>query len=166
MGLEHADDWQDACQYEMDAMAKNKVWVLVYLPPGRKAVKSRWVFRRKVDLCYRARVVAKGFTQILGLDYDETFSPVAQFESLRLLLVLAALEDWEIHQMDIKLAFLNGLLDEEIYMEQLKGLCRSRSPQQSLLIIESNLWIEASISRLEHSIPWSPSGLGLHAHSI
>jgi hypothetical protein len=59
-----------------------------------------------------------GFTQVQGIDYDETFSPVARFESLRLLLALAALEDWEIHQMDIKSAFLNGLLDEEIYMEQ------------------------------------------------
>ena len=117
MGSKHANNWQDACQYEMDAMAKNKVWVLIYLPPGRKAVKSRWVFRCKADLCYHTWVVAKGFTQIPGLDYDETFSPVAQFESLQLLLVLAALEDWEIHQMDVKLAFLNGLLDEEIYME-------------------------------------------------
>jgi hypothetical protein len=59
---------------------------------------------------------AKGFTQIIGIDYDETFSPVARFESLRLLLALAALEDWEIHQMDVKSTFLNGLLDEEIYM--------------------------------------------------
>ena len=93
MGSEHAGDWRDVCQYEMDAMAKNKVWVLVYLPPGSKAVTSRWVFQCKADLHYHTRVVAKGFTQILGLDYDETFSPVAQFKSLQLLLVLATLED-------------------------------------------------------------------------
>jgi hypothetical protein len=75
----------------------------------------------KIDGHYRARVVAKGFTQIPDINYDETFSPVARFESLRLLLVLAALENWEIHQMDVKSAFLNGVLNEEIYMEQPQG---------------------------------------------
>ena len=84
-------------------------------------MKSKWVFKRKADGRFRARVVAKGFTQIQGIDYDKTFSPVARFESLRLLLALAVLEDWEIHQMDVKSAFLNGLLDEEIYMEQPEG---------------------------------------------
>jgi len=79
------------------------------------------VFKRKADGHFHTRVVAKGFTQIQGIDYNETFSPVAQFESLRLLLALATLEDWEIHQMDIKSAFLNGLLDKEIYMEQPEG---------------------------------------------
>jgi transposase InsO family protein len=134
MRSEHAGDWREACQYEMDALAKNEVWVLVYLPPGRKAVKSRWVFKRKADLRYRARVVAKGFTQIFGLDYDETFSPVARFESLRLLLALAALEDWEIHQMDVKSAFLNGLLDEEIYMEQPEGFVDPDHPDKVCLL--------------------------------
>ena len=65
--------------------------------------------------------MAKGFTQIEGVDFDKTFSPVARFESLQLLLVLAMLENWEIHQMDVKLAFLHGDLDEEIYMEQPQG---------------------------------------------
>jgi hypothetical protein len=97
------------------------MWTLVDLPAGRKAVKSKWVFKWKADGCYRACLVVKGFTQIQGIDYDETFSPVAQFESLRLILALAMLEDWEIHQMDIKSVFLNGLLEEEIYMEQLEG---------------------------------------------
>jgi hypothetical protein len=121
MRLEQADQWHDTCQYEIDALAKNGTWTLVDLPTGRKAVKSKWVFKWKADGRYRARLVAKGFTQIQGIDYDETFSPVARFESLRLILALAALEDWEIHQMDIKSAFLNGLLEEEIYMEQPEG---------------------------------------------
>jgi Reverse transcriptase (RNA-dependent DNA polymerase)/Integrase core domain/gag-polypeptide of LTR copia-type/GAG-pre-integrase domain len=129
-----AETWQEACQYEMDALAKNETWVLVDLPPGRKAVKSKWVFKRKLDLRFRARVVAKGFTQIFELDYNETFSPVARFESLRLLLALAALEDWEIHQMDVKSAFLNGLLDEEIYMEQPEGFVDPDHPDKVCLL--------------------------------
>src|SRR6267154_5573930 len=95
--------------------------MLVELPSGQKAIKSKWVFKHKADGRFHARLVAKGFTQIHGIDYDETFSPVARFESLRLLLALAALEDWEIHQMDVKSVFLNGVLDEEIYMEQPQG---------------------------------------------
>jgi hypothetical protein len=121
MASDYTEEWHDVCQYEIDALAKNGTWDLVNLPAGRKAVKSKWVFKRKADGRFRARLVAKGFTQIQGLDYDETFSPVARFESLRLLLALAALEDWEIHQMDVKSAFLNGLLDEEIFMEQPQG---------------------------------------------
>ena len=116
-----AKQWSDACQYEIDALHKNDTWELTELPPGRKSIKSKWVFKLKADGRYRARLVAKGFTQIPGIDYDETFSPVARFESLRLLLALAALEDWEIQQMDVKSAFLNGVLDEEIYMEQPQG---------------------------------------------
>jgi hypothetical protein len=121
MRSEQADQWHDVCQYEIDALAKNGMWTLVDLPTGQKAVKSKWVFKRKADGRYHARLVVKGFMQIQGIDYDETFSPVARFESLRLILALAALEDWEIHQMDVKSAFLNGLLEEEIYMEQLEG---------------------------------------------
>jgi hypothetical protein len=116
-----ASEWEAACQYEIDALAKSETWDLVDLPPGRKAVKSKWVFKQKADGRYRARLVAKGFTQIPGVDFDETFSPVARFESLRMLLALAALEDWHIHQMDVKSAFLNGVLEEEIYMEQPTG---------------------------------------------
>jgi hypothetical protein len=118
MGSNDADEWHDTCQYEMDALAKLKVWKLVDLPQGRKAVKCRWVFKKKTNGSFRARLVAKGFTQVEGVDFDETFSPVARFESLRLILALATLEDWEIHQMDVNSAFLHGELDEEIFMEQ------------------------------------------------
>ena len=116
-----ADEWQKACQYKIDALHKNDTWELVNLPAGCKAVKSKWVFKLKADGHFHAWLVAKGFTQIPEIDYDKTFSPVAYFESLWLLLALAVLEDWHIHQMDVKLAFLNGMLDEEIYMEQPQG---------------------------------------------
>jgi transposase InsO family protein len=125
-----ADQWSEACQYEIDALAKNGTWELVDLPPGRKAVKSKWVFKLKADGRYRARLVAKGFTQIPGVDFDETFSPVARFESLRMLLALATLEDWHIHQMDVKSVFLNGVLDEEIFMEQPQGFITTGSETQ------------------------------------
>jgi hypothetical protein len=109
---------QEACQYEIDALAKLKVWDLEDRPKDRKVVKCKWVFEKKADGSFCARLVAKEITQIEGVDFDETFSPVACFESLQLLLALAMLEDWEIQQMDIKSAFLHGELEEEIYMEQ------------------------------------------------
>src|SRR6266850_2007724 len=121
IGSTNVDSWEEACKYEIATLDKNKTWELVDLPAGCKAVKLKWVFKHKVDSCYCARLVAKGFMQIPGLDYDETFSPIAHFESLRLLLVLAMLEDWEVHQLDVKLVFLNGVLNEEIYMEQPQG---------------------------------------------
>jgi hypothetical protein len=121
MRSSEAGEWMEVCQYEIDTLAKNGTWVLVDLLPGRKAVKSKWVFKLKSDGRYCARLVAKGFMQIPGIDFDETFSPVARFESLHMLLALAVLEDWHIHQMDVKSAFLNSKLEEEIYMEQPKG---------------------------------------------
>ncbi len=77
-----AEEWAEACQYKMDALSKNNTWELVNLPPGCKAIKSKWVFKLKADGCFHAHLVAKGFTQIPGIDYDETFSPVVCFESL------------------------------------------------------------------------------------
>jgi len=121
MGSTNADSWEEACKYEIATLDKNKTWELIDLPAGCKAVKSKWVFKHKADGHYRACLVAKGFTQIPGLDYDETFSPITHFKSLRLLLALAVLEDWEVHQLDVKSVFLNGMLNKEIYMEQPQG---------------------------------------------
>eukprot|EP00253_Pinus_taeda_P003538 PITA_03538 len=108
---------------EYRSLLANDTWDLVPLPKGRKLVRCKWVYRTKygpdgkVDK-HKARLVAKGFSQVEGIDYTETFSPVAKMNSIRLILSLAASFKWEVHQMDVKSAFLHGDLREEIYMEQ------------------------------------------------
>lgn len=110
-------------QSELNSLSTNKVWTLTDLPKGKKAVGSRWVFKTKTGADgsitrYKARLVARGFSQRYGSDYDETFSPVVRGESVRALLALATQNNMYLHQMDVETAFLNGKLEEEVYMEQ------------------------------------------------
>ena len=89
-------------------------------------MECKWVFKKKIDMdgniqIYKARLVAKGYKQIHGIDYDETYSPIAMFKSIRILLAIAAYSDYEIWQMDVKTAFLNGTLEEDVYMTQPEG---------------------------------------------
>nr|GEY30034.1 hypothetical protein [Tanacetum cinerariifolium] len=118
--------WLVAMNAEIQSMYDNKVWRLVVLPPNAKVVKCKWIYKKKTDMdgkvhIYKARLVAKGCTQTYGVDYEETFSPVADIRAIRILIAIAAYYDYEIWQMDVKIAFFNGFLEEEIYMEQLKG---------------------------------------------
>ena len=113
--------WTASMKEEISSLHERKVWELVDLPKGRKPIKGRWVFALKLDGQRKSRFVAKGFTQVFGIDYKNTFSPVVRFETLCLLLSLAALHDWEIEALDVKTVFLFGELDEEIYMEQPEG---------------------------------------------
>jgi hypothetical protein len=106
-------------------MASN-TWTLVPLPAGRKPISCKWVFKIKQGVNgeverYKARLVARGFTQTYGMDYNETFALVVKFTSICCILALAAVENMEIHQMDMKTTFFNGELEEEIYMEQPQG---------------------------------------------
>jgi len=119
-------EWECAMQEEYDSLMKNNTWTLVPLPADRKPVSCKWMFKIKQGANgeverYKARLVAKGFTQTYGVDYNETFAPIAKFTSIRCILALVALENMEIHQMDVKTAFFNGELEEEIYMEQFQG---------------------------------------------
>ena len=118
--------WERAMQEELDSIKANNTYTLVPLPPARQAIGCKWVYKIKrhadgsIDR-YKARLVAKGYSQLYGIDFTETFAPVVRFSSLRAILAIAAAKDYEIHQMDVKTAFLNGDLDEDIYMQQPDG---------------------------------------------
>ena len=120
--------WKEAMDREMESLDHAETWITVARPPGKNIVTCKWVFRlkRKADESidkYKARLVARGFTQIHGVDYYETYSPVARLPSFRMILALAARHDWEIDAFDFNSAYLNGKLNEaeEIYMEEPPG---------------------------------------------
>ena len=126
MKSEEWQEWNKAMEYEMDALEKNGTWELVPPPDDREPIGSKWTYRYKFNgdgdiTKHRARLVAQGFSQQPGIDFNETHAPVARFESFRIILALAASEDWDIEQVDIKSAYLNGHLDEEIFMRQPEG---------------------------------------------
>lgn len=107
----------------MESIEKNKTWVLTDLPEGHKAIDLKWVYKLKRDTegkiqKYKARLVAKGYVQRYGIDYEEVFAPVTRLESVRLLLALAAKNGWEVHHLDVKSAFPNGEIQEEVYVCQ------------------------------------------------
>jgi hypothetical protein len=108
-------------------MEKHDVWDLVELPPGKRAIGCKWVFRTKYNADgsiakLKARICAKGYSQVEGVDYDETYAPVARLSSLRLLLSIAASFNLEVYQMDVVTAFLLADLDDEIYMKPPPGI--------------------------------------------
>ena len=118
--------WAKAMEKEMESLRSNDVWELVEPPRNRKVIGSKWVFKKKVNADgavehYKARLVAQGCAQRFGLDYEETFSPVVRFESIRSVVALGAQNKLQLHQMDVSTAFLHGELTEEVYMKQPEG---------------------------------------------
>ncbi|KAI3791229.1 hypothetical protein L2E82_04923 [Cichorium intybus] len=127
--------WKEAMDSEIKSMYDNQVWNLVDNVPGRNTVGCKWNFKKKTDIdgkvhTFKARLVAKGFTQTPGIDYDDTFSPVAKIKSIRIMLAIAAFYDYEIWQMDVKTAFLNGKLTEDVYMNQPEGFVDAKYPNK------------------------------------
>ena len=118
--------WREAVNSEMESIMQNHTWDLVSLPPGCKTIGCKWIFKRKMKPDgsiekYKARLVAKGYKQKEGLDFFDTYSPVTRITSIRILISLASIYKMEIHQMDVRTAFLNGELEEVICMDQPEG---------------------------------------------
>jgi hypothetical protein len=109
-----ASQWECAMQEEINSLHERNIWKLVPRLKSQDTIRGKWVFTIKEDGQYKARYVAKGYSQIQGIDYNETFSPVARYETIRTLLALATIEDWEINTMDVKTAYLYGCLDHDI----------------------------------------------------
>jgi hypothetical protein len=125
-------DWVVAMQEELNNFTRNEVWHLVPRP-NQNVVGTMWVFRNKQDehgvvTRNKARLVAKGYSQVEGLDFDETYAPVARLESIRILLVYATYHGFKLYQMDMKSAFLNGPIKEEVYVKQPPGFEDSEYP--------------------------------------
>lgn len=128
----HSQEWLKAMQSEHNSLQKHGTWTVVNRPVNRKVIKCKWVYKVKRDtngniVKYKARLVAKGFTQVHGVDYGETFSPVARLSSIRLLLAFAAKLNLDVDHLDVETAFLNGDLEEEIFMEQPEGFSNDKS---------------------------------------
>ncbi|KAL0445804.1 UNVERIFIED_CONTAM: Retrovirus-related Pol polyprotein from transposon RE2, partial [Sesamum latifolium] len=125
-----SDKWLEAMKSKIDSMGSNQVCTLVDTPKGARPIECKWVHKRKLGAngevtAFKARLMAKGYTQRPGVDFEETYSPVAMAKSIRILLAIAAWYDYEIWQMDVKAAFLNSFVEEEIFMDQ---------PEVSLLL--------------------------------
>ena len=137
-----AHEWLKAMREELDSIKRNKTWVLCDLPRGRKCIGTRWVFKVKRDgnnkfLRYKCRIVAKGYAQIPGVDYDKTFAPVVRIESIRCLISIVAHRRWTMIHVDFKTAFLNGNSDWSIYIRQPEGFISKKYPHKVLRLNKS-----------------------------
>ena len=136
------DFWHDACVSEYNSLMENNTWVLVPKPAGRKIVGCKWVFKVKENTDgtidkYKARLVAQGFSQSPGIDYQETFAPVVRYETVRFLFAVSAQLGFSVHHMDVTTAFLNGKLEERIYMRQPPGFEDQTNPDHVCLLKKS-----------------------------
>lgn len=123
------EKWQEAMKLEIQAIERNRTWELVSLPNQAKKIGVKWVYKTKlneegkVDKC-KARLVAKGYSQTAGVDYNEVYAPVARWDTIRILLAVAAQRGWCVYQLDVKSAFLYGELKEEVYIDQPEGFVK------------------------------------------
>jgi hypothetical protein len=140
--------WRNAMIEEYQSIMKNDVWDIVLRPKEKSVVTSKWLYKIKHAADgsveeFKARFVARGFSQKEGIYYEEAFSPVARYTSIRATMAIAAKMGWKLHRMDIEIAFLNGAIKEEVYVEQPQGF-ETHDSQTRVQIKESLVWLEAS----------------------
>lgn len=137
-------EWKKAVEQEVQALENNTIWILTRLPYGKNPVGCKWIFTVKYKFDgsidrFKARLVAKGFTQSYGINYQETFAPVAKLNIVLVLPSLAINQDWPLHQLDVKNTFLNRDLEEEVYMIIPLGL-ENRSNQNLVCKLKKSLY--------------------------
>lgn len=127
--------WDKAMTREIEAIEKNHTCELTVLPKGIKPIGVKWVYKTKLNEDgklekYKARLVAKGYAQCYGVDYTEVFAPVARFDTIRVILVVAAQSNWDVFQLDVKSAFLHGELKEEVFVQLPEGFIKKREEKK------------------------------------
>ena len=142
MSSQDVSFWKEAVNDEMESIMGNNTWILTDLPPGCKPLGCKWIFKRKMKIDgtiekFKARLVIQGFRQKPGVDYFDTYAPVARITTIRLLIALAAIHNLVIHQMDVKTAFLNGKLEEEVYINQLEGFIMSENEHKVCKLVKA-----------------------------
>ncbi|XP_049367923.1 uncharacterized mitochondrial protein AtMg00810-like [Solanum verrucosum] len=145
--------WKKVMEEEIFMIEKNKTWVLVDKPEDRKVIGVRWVFRTKLNADssinkYKARLVVKGYAQIYGVDYSDTFSHVARLDTIKLLLAIAAQMEWKVFKLDVKSTFLNGILEEDIYVEQASGFVKHGTDILIMSLYVDDLLVTGNNTRL------------------
>ena len=132
-----SEEWKKAMKEEMDALEESETFELQPLPENRSVIGGRWVYTKKTDLenltKYKARYVAKGFSQVKGIDFHETFLPTAKFTTIRMLMQIAVQKDLIVHQMDVKTAYLNADIDCDIFLQQPEGFVKTNSKGEILV---------------------------------
>ena len=134
---------------ELENFERNRVWVLVESPPNYNLIGTKWVFKNKqgengLVVRNKARLVAQGYSQKEGIDYEETFAHVARLEAIQILHAFAASNSFKLFQMDVKSAFLNGFIEEEVYVRQPSGFENSKKPRLCFQASKGSLWSKIS----------------------
>ena len=133
------ENWVELMHEELNQFVRNDVWELVPRPENVHVIGTKWIFKNKIDedgeiIQNKSRLVAQGYTQVEGVDFDESFAPVARLESIRILMSIACTMNFKLYQMDVKCAFLNGYLNEEVFVEQPKGFEDPHFPNHVLIL--------------------------------
>nr|GEW25211.1 zinc finger, CCHC-type [Tanacetum cinerariifolium] len=151
-------------EIELDSINKNNTWTLTTLPTNQKAIRLKWVFKTKRDakgkiIKYKAHLVAKGYVQEQGIDFNEVFIPVARIETVRLILALAAYHGWQVHHLNVKSIFLDGDLKEEVYVTQPEGFIQQGNSRKFYKLTKALKEIDLFKSQMEDKFEMSDLGL-------